>query len=439
MISMLFSHRKVARALIGAGSACALIVAGAFVPLRDAVADDAITGQDYVSYYHLDQVKAKGITGKGVKIALIGGQVDTSAPELAGASIIDKSPCKFDPVAQTLTRPTVMASALVSQSYGVAPGATLMTYALSGSHYDVSGECVDSDGNPKFPLQNLIHQAIDDGAQLIVISTPYVDEEAEGVSPIFDLEAKRILFRNRQELNKWAVAHAMANGVPIVASVGDKPQDATDYSYSALSGVVGVSAIAPDGQLTARSSWSQQTVTASVGANINARVYPDKNVEKVECLSCAPAITTGVLALAREKWPQATSNQLLQLLIRSGTNPGNSWNERTGFGPTDLEKMLSTDPSQFPDENPLADKAKLPHLLDGSVASGFGSSEGGSIPLPQEVADYADGIKFPLELEHEDPNYVYRGLDDSAASPGGDYISSPVHLGTSPRFHKKKK
>ena len=57
MISMLFSHRKVARALIGAGSACALIVAGAFVPLRDAVADDAITGQDYVSYYHLDQVK----------------------------------------------------------------------------------------------------------------------------------------------------------------------------------------------------------------------------------------------------------------------------------------------------------------------------------------------------------------------------------------------
>jgi len=429
MISMLFSHRKVARALIGAGSACALIVAGAFVPLRDAVADDAITGQDYVSYYHLDQVKAKGITGKGVKIALIGGQVDTSAPELAGASIIDKSPCKFDPVAQTLTRPTVMASALVSQSYGVAPGATLMTYALSGSHYDVSGTCEDDKGLPKFQILNLIHQAVDDGAQLIVLAVPYGDFG-------FDRD---LYLGDMKKYYKWAFAHAMARGVPVVASVGDEPQDATDYSYSALSGVVGVTNISTDGQLTARSSWSQHTVTASVGANINARVYPDKNVEKVECLSCAPAITAGFLALAREKWPQATSNQLLQLLIRSGTNPGNSWNERTGFGPTDLEKMLSTDPSQFPDENPLADKAKLPHLLDGSVASGFGSSEGGSIPLPQEVADYADGIKFPLELEHEDPNYVYRGLDDSAASPGGDYISSPVHLGTSPRFHKKKK
>ena len=439
MKSMLFSHRKVMRALIGAGSACALVVACGLLPLRDAAADDAITGQDYVSYYHLDQVKAKGITGKGVKIALIGGLVDTSAPELAGASIIDQSPCKFDPVAQTLTRPTAMASVLVSQSYGVAPGATLMTYGLAGSHYDASGECEDSDGNPKFPLQNLIHQAIDDGAQLIVISTPSVDEEAEGDLSIFDLEAKRIMFRYRQDLYKWAVAHAMARGVPVVASIGDQPQDATDYSYSALSGVVGVTTISTDGQLTARSSWSQQTVTASVGANINARVYPDKNVEKVECLSCSPAITAGFLALAREKWPQATGNQLLQLLIRSGTNPGNSWNERTGFGPTNLETMLSTDPSQFPDENPLADKAKLPHLLDGSVSSGFGSSEGGSLPRPQEVADYADGIEIPISLQHEDPNYVYRGLDDLAASPGGDYISSSVHLGTSPRFHKKKK
>ena len=436
MKSMLFSHRKVVRALIGAGSACALVVAGAFLPLRGAAADDAITGQDYVSYYHLDQVKAKGITGKGVKIALIGGQVDTSAPELAGASIIDQSPCKFDPVAQTLTRPTVMASVLVSQSYGVAPGATLMTYGLAGSHYDTSGECVDSDGNPKFPLQNLIHQAIDDGAQLIVMSLPYVDEEAEDDLSIYDLEAKRIMFRKRQQVYKWAVAHAMANEVPIVASVGDEPQDATDYSYSALSGVVGVSGIAPDGQLTAHSSWGQ-VVTASLGANVNVRVYPDKNVEKMDCSSCAAAISTGFLALAREKWPQATGNQLLQLLVRTGTNPGNSWNERTGFGPTNLEAMLSTDPTQFPDENPLPDKTKLGKDTEGST--GFGSGHGGSVPLPQEVADYGDGLASPLYMRDEEPNYTYRGLDDLYAMPDGSVSALPIHVGTSPRFHKKKK
>ena len=269
-----------------------------------------------------------------------------------------------------------------------------------------------------------------------MISAPYVDEEAEGDLSIFDLEAKRILFRYRQNVYKWAVAHAMAKGVPVVASVGDEPQDATDYSFSAFSGVVGVSAIAPDGQLTAHSSWGQ-VVTASYGANVSVRVYPDKNVEKMDCSSCAAAITTGFLALAREKWPQATGNQLLQLLVRTGMNSGNSWNERTGFGPTNLDAMLSTDPTQFPDENPLPDKTKLGKDAKGST--GFGSSEGGSLPRPQEVADYADGIEIPISLQHEDPNYVYRGLDDLAASPDGDYISSSVHLGTSPRFHKKKK
>lgn len=134
--------------------------------------------------------------------------------------------------------------------------------------------------------------------------------------------------------------------------------------WLSIRGVVGVSAIAPDGQLTAPSSWGQ-VVTASLGANVNVRVYPDKNVEKMDCSNCAAAITTGFLALAREKWPQATGNQLLQLLVRTGMNSGNSWNERTGFGPTNLEAMLSTDPTQFPDENPLPDKKKLGKTLKG--------------------------------------------------------------------------
>ena len=180
-------------------------------------------------------------------------------------------------------------------------------------------------------------------------------------------------------------------------------------------------------------------VTASLGANVNVRVYPDKNVEKMDCSSCASAITTGFLALAREKWPQATGNQLLQLLVRTGANSANSWNERTGFGPTNLEAMLSTDPSQFPDENPLPDKTKLGKGTKGSTGSDFGSGQGGSVPLPQEVADYGDGLVSPLEMKNEEPNYTYRGLDDLYAMPDGSASALPIHLGTSPRFHKKKK
>ena len=59
------------------------------LPAAPAHAADPITAADqpYFAYYKLDQARAKGYTGKGVTIALIDGEVDTSAPELAGATI----------------------------------------------------------------------------------------------------------------------------------------------------------------------------------------------------------------------------------------------------------------------------------------------------------------------------------------------------------------
>ena len=87
---------RAARALTTAASALALAVGA--LPLAPAPthAADPITTQEYVSYYHFDAARAKGYTGKGVTIALIDGPVDTSAPELAGANVTDKSSCTIE-------------------------------------------------------------------------------------------------------------------------------------------------------------------------------------------------------------------------------------------------------------------------------------------------------------------------------------------------------
>ena len=82
---------RVAR-VVGVGVSCVALAVGALVASPGAaVAADPITHQDYVDYYHLDSARAKGITGKGVIIALIDGPVELSDPELAGATIVDKS------------------------------------------------------------------------------------------------------------------------------------------------------------------------------------------------------------------------------------------------------------------------------------------------------------------------------------------------------------
>ena len=66
-------------------------------------------------------------------------------------------------------------------------------------------------------------------------------------------------------------------------------------------------------------------------------------------------LIAGFLALAKQKWPNATNNQLLQLLTKTALNNEGQWNKYTGYGVADLGAMMNTDPSQYPDENPLMD------------------------------------------------------------------------------------
>ena len=131
----------------------------------------------------------------------------------------------------------------------------------------------------------------------------------------------------------------------------------------------------------------------------------------------ATPMVAGFLALARQKWPDATANQLLQLLTKTALNNEGAWNPYTGYGVASLGAMLSTDPSQYPDENPLMDKG------------------GGLAPSPtaEEVRLYADGLVSPSEIK-EDSSYVYRGLDESQLKAATN--SYPTHIGTSPRYHR---
>ena len=132
--------------------------------------------------------------------------------------------------------------------------------------------------------------------------------------------------------------------------------------------------------------------------------------------SNATPLVAGFLALAKQKWPNATSNQILHLLTKTALNNEGQWNKYTGYGVAAIGPMLNTDPSQYPDENPIADKG------------------GGSSPTAEEVQAYADGVVAPTELAFDD-SYTYRGLDESVVRDTD--ITTPIHLGTSPRYHAK--
>ena len=385
---------RAARALTTLVSASVLAAGALTLAPAPARAEDVITTQEYFSYYHLDQARAKGYTGKGVTIALIDSPVDTSAPELKGANITDKSRCTIEAAPSSKTHGTAMASLLVAHDYGVAPDATLLTYQ-STTKDDVSdGTCENIEGVRHNSISHLINQAIDDGAQIVSFS--------QGSAATGD------------DI-KWAVARAMSKGVIVLNSAGNTTSDNNEGQLSRWSGVVGVAAITPDGQRADYSSWGNGVTTAAVGGPVTVRDYGTGGLRPMNGTSVATPLAAGMLALARQKWPDVTANQLLQVVTKTALNPNHEWNPYTGYGAINGGALVNTDPSQYPDENPLAQK------------------EGGSSPTVQEVQDYADGVVEP-NPDTLDRSYVYRGIDEVAASMDG---IGPVHLGTSPRYHRK--
>ena len=378
------------RALTTAVCALALSVGAVAVVPSSARADDTITTQDYVSFYKLDQARAKGYTGKGVTIAMIDGPVDTSAPELAGANITVKTPCEFEARNRSKLHATAIASILVSQNYGLAPDATLIAYARADSSEEGTRKCKKLDASDS--VAGLIQTAINDGAQIISIST---------------------VVEHQNDQDKWAIARAMAEGVIVVAGMGNDAKEENDITYGRWSGTVGVSAIDASGQLASYSSWGQGVVAAGIGGPVKARDYETGTIKDAQGTSFATPVVAGQIALARSRWPQASPNQILQLVIRSGSNSG-VWNQYTGYGALSVDGLLGSDPSQYPDENPLADKG------------------GGSTPTPAEVQQYVDGLAAFRDVEFDD-SYVYRGVDEDAAH----HETITAHIGTSPAYHRK--
>lgn len=396
---MVTRNISTARLLGAAASTLALTAGATALPTGPAQAADTITAADqpYFAYYHLDQARAKGYTGQGVTIAILDGEVDTNAPELAGADITDKSPCTVTSSDQSKQHGTSVASILVARDYGIAPHAKLLTYRVSYAYAgDTAGaDCKVADGNDKDDMPSLINTAINDGAQIISLS---------------------LTSTSSGNPSKWAIARAMAQDVIIVAGAGNQGKNQGDESYDRWSGVIGVSAIDTNGNWQDYSSWGEGVVSAAIGGPLKVRNYSNGQLEDVNGTSVSTPLVAGSLALARQKWPQATTNQLLQLLIHTGTNPDHTWNKYTGYGGVAPGAMVNTDPSQYPDENPLAVK------------------EGGSSPTPDEVKQYTDGVVSPFEIAY-DNSYTYRGLDENMI--GDSRNPYPTHLGTSPRYHGK--
>jgi subtilisin family serine protease len=329
-------------------------------------------GQWWLDAAQLTTWHQRGVTGKGVTVALLDGPVATGIPELQGqdveptATLCDRDtwaawgPTTPDgPLDETSFHTTSMAALIVGSGkgngpggvgvLGVAPGATLKTYAMFNTVDPAAHQNLDCSSAG---LGAFLDRIVADGAQVIQIPLS------------FDVANDEI---------QAAFNRAVVKGVVIVAASGNGGPSTPVMSPGDNAGVLVVGGVAPDGTVlgtnptSAVKTWDEAR-SVDVHANIHL-VAPGSDLVGGGLASGnrwdstmlqsgssgASAIVAGQLALMRQKWPTATANQLIYSLLRNAQRADGSaeWEPRRGFGTTSFQATLTTDPTIYPDVMPI--------------------------------------------------------------------------------------
>ena len=350
-----------------------------------ASADQVSDGLWYYMAFHVQAAHDAGFTGVGVTIAVIDSQLYPGLPEFVGADIVPQPAlgCKDlqgTPIATTSSdyaayHGTNVTALIVGSGMGyggargvqgVAPKAKVLFFSTGSGSADVKDHRATCESFAGDPIAKAIVAAVAAGAQIISISQGGGDS---------------------QELAA-AVAGALRRGVVIVGALSNKLTE-TDSEYPAKSnGVVSVQAIDSAGNIqTTDGSPNVNPATKVAGPGVGILNQGGGTDQKWESQSLASGtsnatpVVAGFLALVKQKYPKATSNQLIQTLIHN-TGAGNhkpqfDTSNKFGYGFVSVTSMLEVDPTTYPDVNPLV------------------SADAGASPTAQQIAGKSTASPSP--------------------------------------------
>ncbi|RYN12297.1 serine protease [Bifidobacterium animalis subsp. animalis] len=345
-------------------------------PVASAV-DLGDAGYWYITRTGVQDAWKQGVTGKGVRVGVVDTQLVSDYPAIVRKKVPSKlvlpgsaTSCtsesdisrRMDASNPTLkagehgyytTHGTEMVALIAGDgsSYdggpglmGVAPDAGVVHYTdfFNGVEMDSEAPLCTVSGYEAFSLPQVLARAIADGNRIVNVSASGGAGESE----------------------MGAYLDAFRRGVIIVTAAGNDRIDSGPKDYvgepaltNRFPGFLAVNLADEQGN-TNRRDGGVTLLAPSVG------IYGADSVEErrlsisVGSASQSAAVTSGMLALVMSRWPEATGNQILQSVVRN--TKGNTSGEpvfdkdlRAGFGVIDLPRLLSTDPTVYPDINPL--------------------------------------------------------------------------------------
>ena len=295
----------------------------------------------------------KEATGKGVKIAVIDEAIDPDAPELRGADVTLGKDCLGDRVKPaTGTKAdhgTNVVSLIVGTGRGTGPGGK----GIRGIAPDAQVTFYASDANPK-------DARVDCDTS---ITSGLVKEALAGKPDIITTS----LGLGADDTTRDLLDRAIDEGVVVVGATGDRTRPYLPHFPmawpAAWPGVVAVNAADktgrawPDNPPPVHSFIDAYPTVTGPGVHVTGMGYQTgrgwvSGVDRTGTSDAAPLVA-GALALLKSRYPEATGNQLIQQLVHHTSGGKFQWDRFYGYGLISPRRMLASDPTGWPDENPL--------------------------------------------------------------------------------------
>ena len=337
----------------------------------------------------------QGIDGSGVKVAVLDSQAVEDYPALKHASITyklgrfhnvdDKTvECKVD------GKPLTATIKSGEGGYYSSHGTDMLAWIVGdGSNYTSKWPGIMGSA-PKADVLHITDGAVNAGPAVTPcdqkLAGDATSDSGADVKTAVDWGA-RILNRSQGgalvSTDYAGYVDALRHGVVMVEGRANDMNPGLDdltgdpRSMETFPGVVMVNSVDESGNLAPTSDVMDGNVAVlSYGMNVLDSVNPLSNVYDIAGnggTSTAAAVLSSYLALAMQKWPDATGNQIIQSLIRNTKSgkgkPVIDPERKRGFGEVDLNALLTVDPAQYKDVNPILEyqmkaAAQYPDLKD---------------------------------------------------------------------------
>lgn len=363
-----------------------------------AQAADAIRTQWYVKPSGLAALKAKGLDGRGITIAVIDvGIPNQKVPELRGIDVEKVvKPCTDKPSVADNQHTTDITSVLASPDFGWAPNAKYLFYVMTHKDWrDLDDKTCHENRTDEFGWA--VNDAINRGADIVTIQ----------------------LGSNGEPGLNLALVRAAEKGIPVICSLGNDGKIATNQ-IGTRNLVLGVGAIDAANRRWSKSAWGPGLSIMAPGVDITIRgLDASGRLSRIQTspgTSFSAPMVAGAMALAMQAWPNAHGNQLVRSLLFTATRPGDSYSEAIGWGSLNAAKFVSYNPSKLSKESPLKQKIST------------------EVPTPKDYRDYVDGMILPDDLTHNDTEYIYRGDSPTACKSAHhcEFKTSPQLASASP-------